>query len=309
MRNKPVSLIAVVVLVVSAWWVGRVTAGSLDAPTAPASTSSYGLDDIYERLDSGAAGTSSNFAEPGAGPGSTMNSLNEIMAVAPITKTNGATKTQVISGTTFWGLTSGQWGVQTGTLTVSGGGTVTTTYIPKTGQTLCYNTSATISCGATSFPGQDGDYQKGVAWPDPRFITSTTGIVTDTLTGLIWLEEANCSTINMNWTRALTEVQELNTAGTMNGNNCGDTSNAGSHQTDWRLPNVKEYESLIDFSQSSPSLPTGHPFQNVQTTSYWSSTSFATNPTNAWYVNMNGGNVNYTFKSLSNRVWAVRGGQ
>ncbi len=40
MKNKPINLIIVVVLVVSAWWVGRVTAGSLDAPTAPALTSS-----------------------------------------------------------------------------------------------------------------------------------------------------------------------------------------------------------------------------------------------------------------------------
>ena len=68
----------------------------------------------------------------------------------------------------------------------------------------------------------------------------------------------------------------------MNGNNCGDTSNAGSNQTDWRLPNVKELHSLIDFKYFTPSLSNtagtgqwsaGNPFIAVQSSYYWSSTS------------------------------------
>jgi hypothetical protein len=40
-------------------------------------------------------------------------------------------------------------------------------------------------------------------------------------------------------------------AGTMNSNNCLDTSNAGNHQTDWRLPNIRELLSLLDFVTSA----------------------------------------------------------
>ena len=34
--------------------------------------------------------------------------------------------------------------------------------------------------------------QKGVAWPNPRFTDNGNGTVTDNLTGLIWLKNANC---------------------------------------------------------------------------------------------------------------------
>jgi len=53
--------------------------------------------------------------------------------------------------------------------------------VPKTGITV------------TLAAGDDGALEKGVAWPNPRFITGTTGVGTDTLTGLIWLKNANCT--------------------------------------------------------------------------------------------------------------------
>jgi hypothetical protein len=40
---------------------------------------------------------------------------------------------------------------------------------------------------------------------------------------------------------------------------------------------------------------------------YWSSTSNANNPSNAWNVNFNNGNVNNNDKSNTNFVIAVRG--
>jgi hypothetical protein len=33
----------------------------------------------------------------------------------------------------------------------------------------------------------------GVAWPNPRFTDNSDGTVTDNLTGLIWLKNANCT--------------------------------------------------------------------------------------------------------------------
>ena len=41
---------------------------------------------------------------------------------------------------------------------------------------------------------------------------------------------------------------------------------------------------------------------------YWSSTSIAPNPNNAWIVNSNNGNVNNDNKTNNNYVRAVRGG-
>jgi len=41
---------------------------------------------------------------------------------------------------------------------------------------------------------------------------------------------------------------------------------------------------------------------------YWSSTTNANNPQNAWIVNFNNGNVNANNKTNNYRVRAVRGG-
>ena len=91
-------------------------AGPLDPPTGPASTNAYTLDQLWNRLSSGTAGTPSTFAEPSSGPGtSTMHTLDEIMAVAPAVDANGASAAEVVSGKKFWGLTTGGWGVKTGT--------------------------------------------------------------------------------------------------------------------------------------------------------------------------------------------------
>ena len=118
MRNRYV-LIALV-LVALAFGVGRLSAapGTLDSPDVPGNTQSFTLEDIYNRLDTGAAGVQSTFTEPAAGPGTgTMHDLNEIMAQAPaIDNTDGATETNVLDGKTFWGLTGGQWGAQTGNI-------------------------------------------------------------------------------------------------------------------------------------------------------------------------------------------------
>jgi len=44
-------------------------------------------------------------------------------------------------------------------------------------------------------------------------------------------------------------------------------------------------------------------------TNYWSSTSNASNPNNAWNVNFNNDNVNNNNKNNDKRVRAVRGGR
>ena len=82
-------ILIVVVLLTLAFGVGRLSAGttgSPDSPGGPASDAAkmYTLEDIYQRLDSGAAGTQNTFTEPAAGPGTgTMHTLNDVMAKAP----------------------------------------------------------------------------------------------------------------------------------------------------------------------------------------------------------------------------------
>jgi len=261
-------------------------AGDLDSPAAPtdAASAMYTLEDLYNRLNSGAAGSKrvGAFAEPGAGPtAGTGHSLDDIMGLAPaIDDANGATSSHVISGKTFWGLTSAGWGLQTGT--------AFSAPPQKSGQTTSYAA------------GDNGDLEKGVAWPDPRFTDNGDGTVTDNLTGLIWLKNANCFG-SPQWATALTNCNNLADG------SCGLTD--GSSAGDWRLPSVNELHSLVDRSQSSPCLPSGHPFTGVQNAYYWSSTTWVGNTSVGWCVLFNSGSVNGETKTLSHVVWPVKGGQ
>ena len=109
-----------------------------------------------------------------------------------------------------------------------------------------------IDCAGT---GQDGALQKGVELPTPRFTDKGDGTIKDNLTGLIWLKNANCPNVFRDWQTALNDVARINTSGKMNGNDCGDTSGKrGTHRTDWRLPNVRELHSLVDFAFFSPAI-------------------------------------------------------
>ena len=177
--------------------------------------------------------------------------------------------------------------------------------VPKTGQTQCYDASTTvIDCAGT---GQDGASQKGVAWPNPRFTDHGNGTVTDNLTGLIWLKNASCANVQRDWVAALSDVASLNAGGTMNSNNCGDTSNGGGHQTDWRLANVREMLSLVDYGRRSPYLPSGHPFTGVQN-AYWTSSPFVSNAYFPWWVTT-WGTVSTAEQTTGFYAWPVRGGQ
>ncbi len=75
----------------------------------------------------------------------------------------------------------------------------------------------------------------------------------------------------------------------------------------WHLPTVEQLASLVDSTQSNPSLPSGHPFSNVQ--SSWSATTVADDTTDAWLVFFYNGNVNNVNKVGGHYVWCVRGGQ
>ena len=185
-----------------------------------------------------------------------------------------------------------QAGLQTNTflpLVKSATGSTSSVGVPRTGQTISYG------------PRDDGALQKGVAWPNPRFTDNANGTVTDNLTGLIWLKNANVFGGQKDWATALTDCNTLAASGTLT-----DGSVAG----DWRLPNRRELFSLIDDSNYDLVLPTGHPFIDVKG-DYWSSTTLVPLAVAdfAWVVNMSNGYVFTSSKSSALYVWPVRGGQ
>ncbi len=306
-------LVAVVLLAA-----GAGVAGTTDSPAPPTDPASAmpTLEDLYDRLVSGAAYVlRTTFVEPAAGPGATGHTLQQVMDAAPAgDNAAGTVPSEVLSGKTYWGLRTdgGGWGVQTGSGVLAGGPPAP---VGETGQVTCYNASGTvIPCAGT---GQDGDLRPGVAWPSPRFTDNANGTVTDNLTGLIWLRDASCADLagtdtsgRGNWTTALSAAAAL-ASGT-----CGLSD--GSVAGDWRLPSRFELESLLDLEYYSPALSNaagtakwteGDAFSGVQSHYFWSSSSYAGSPSDAWAVGLSIGNVNYYGKTGSYYVWPVRGGQ
>lgn len=200
--------------------------------------------------------------------------------------------------------------------------------LPRTGQTTCYDEDGVVvACGTGIGLAQDGDLQLGVTWPNPRFTDNGDGTVRDDLTGLIWLADAGCAatvggivkTTTLTWADALTWANALEEG------HCGLTD--GSVAGKWRLPNLRELQSLVHYGFTSPALPnrvgTGHcdpgapsecAFSGVgvsgSSTVYWTSSTTAASQDLAWIVVMSNGLINGVLKTGAPRqVWPVRGGQ
>jgi hypothetical protein len=194
--------------------------------------------------------------------------------------------------------------------------------VSKTGQATCYDSSANvIDCTGT---GQDGDLQKGI-WPTPRFKINGDGTVTDNMTGLMWLQDTNCMPDHY------PEFDEDNTAGDgkvtwqhaldfVAGINDRTYPDCGSGYTDWRLPNLKEFLSLIHYGYAALAIPdtvgTGHctgngdPFLGPNFEYHWSSTTALMGRDHAWSVwFISGGIYEHLKYNNYHLVWPVRGGQ
>ena len=149
-----------------------VLAGDLEPSGGPTAAGSqmYTLEQIYNRLNTGAtAPKMTEFTGPSSGPAGTGHTLDDIMGKAPvIDDVSGAGSANVVAGKTYWGITSGEWGLRTGTMPTPGDtdllaenikqgvnifgvvGTYPLAGVPRTGQASSIQT------------GDDGALQKGV---------------------------------------------------------------------------------------------------------------------------------------------------
>lgn len=117
--------------------------------------------------------------------------------------------------------------------------------------------------------------------------------VLDTRTGLVWTKNAGLSEFPMTWSEALAFVNDLNLDAYLGHNN-------------WKLPNRRELFSLMSHHDINPSLPADHPFINVFPGYYWTSTTCARLPDQAWYIHLGGAKVYKGRKQQSYMVWPIR---
>ena len=121
-----------------------------------------------------------------------------------------------------------------------------------------------------------------------HFTDNSDGTITDNLTQLIWQKVTNPSALT--WEQALAYAEGLSLGAS----------------SEWRLPNIKELQSLNDETLTNPSVNTDY-FSSIGVKNYWSSTSLPNQTTEAWYWNTKFGITTYDLKTNSNYVICVRG--
>lgn len=163
--------------------------------------------------------------------------------------------------------------------------------LPKTGQVTSYR------------DGDDGYYEVGWwrgrlnANNKERFIEKTISgdvIIIDRATGLVWPKDfenvGGFWGMSSYWTSRIDDCLSLSFAGF----------------TDWRMPNINELTSLLNYSQFYPAIY--DVFTNIGNKVLWSSTRYAPAGGNFWTCDVYNGVLGYTFSDDAKPCIAVRGG-
>ncbi len=154
-----------------------------------------------------------------------------------------------------------------------------------------YDSDGRLSDYPKSFNGATRCVRGGQSWSFDNLVISGAGIVTDNNSGLMWQQEDDGT--EKEWEEAIEYCEGLSLAG----------------YSDWRLPNIKELESITNDEEYNPSINESY-FPNTQSDYYWSSTSFTDlfYTFHAWGVDFYDGHVGISYKSNSNYARCVRGG-
>jgi len=141
--------------------------------------------------------------------------------------------------------------------------------------------------------------------PTVDFVDHGDGTVTHTKTGLMWkkctegLSGAACATgaaTLYSWSGAMQAAQTLNNAGGF------------ALYTDWRVPNIKELQSLVEEQCATPSI-NSTVFPGTVIGWHYSSSGYVGAATSVWHLDFNfGGNGAVNKATVSDYVRLVRGG-
>jgi len=231
--------------------------GNTDSPgTTPAATSSYSLDDIYDRLDTGATVTQDPFAEPTAPTGTgTMHTIDEIMALIPdrqgsFTGAEGE-RTLTIPDGIYTGSSTAtivdadlsEENIRVGFFTIFG---------------VWGENEACVTCAGT--PSDGG-----------RWCDNGDGTITDMTTGLTWLRDASWGGA-LPWRNPTTTWPDMYTDAR---GRPGELSPPdGTTANYWRLPTHSELQDLY-LSPEGARVSSPYFFTGIQDAVYWTSSCVA----------------------------------
>jgi hypothetical protein len=182
--------------------------------------------------------------------------------------------------------------------------------LPKSGQKGCWNSAgAKVACAGSH---QDGADPAGLKI---KLIDGGNGTLTDVNTRLVWEKLSRDTSVHSRtnlytWDQALAKITQLNTPPCF------------ANLCTWRLPNVKELQSIVDYERKRPAfakqfLKKCQPGCTVETCSctpiptagslggFWSSTTNRTVTSQAWQVVHESGAIAGVAKTATGSVRAV----
>jgi len=86
------------------------------------------------------------------------------------------------------------------------------------------------------------------------------------ISDLVWQDSDEAKTVQKDWQGAKSYCENLILGG----------------KDDWRLPNIKELQSIVDIKEYKPAIK--KEFKNLSEGYYWSSSQDVSTPNNAWNV-------------------------
>ena len=111
----------------------------------------------------------------------------------------------------------------------------------------------------------------------------------DKKTGLIWQDNSAVKEIKMNWQDAVNYCSELNLGG----------------YRDWRLPDIKELQSIVNISKYKPAIKKGFKYVDPWR-AYWSSSVYISDTSKAWRVRFETGETQSSSKKTKYHVRCIR---
>jgi hypothetical protein len=188
---------------------------------------------------------------------------------------------------------------------------------PGSGQTTAHQADKNDGIPGPVAVPDDGTVRAGAAL---AYVDNGDGTITDLNTGLMWEKKSHDHGLHdkdngYRWDGDGSQETIWDWLDDVNAE--GGSGFAGYN--DWRIPTVKELQSIIDYEQVDPAVdavfnhdctpPCDPPVCSCTASSfYWSSTTIAFSPTNAWSVDFDYGDVSLDGKYIDFLVRAVRGG-
>src|SRR5262245_23598548 len=150
-----------------------------------------------------------------------------------------------------------------------------------------------------------------------RFVDNGDGTVTDLSTNLMWEKKDNLGGVHdideiWEWTNNTGGLMSpdgsaysefLGALNTNTSNSGATTSGCFAGHCDWRLPTVGELLTIMTTPCVDPCID---PIFGITTNRFWTSTTYGSDPTKAWFASFSVGTVSIDAKTLGYRTRAVR---